>query len=192
MLCLPGNLNECTEASLVSSMIHVTTLPLIVLCLLAHAMPPRRLEKWMCRADSSCVTDNWCFQDHLLSKTNWIREFCPPGHLIDLLIDLHIYPFIHLSIWHWNHVMQAALLMPPLFSWGQDDQNEVQNYFSGHVKPLVSVSAPHDAYCIISGTTELLRSRQPKLGSKSVFGSLTPLASLLVSNAATGTGVNIM
>ena len=31
--------------------------------------------------------------------------------------------------WHQHHVMQKALLMAPLHSLGQDNQNEVQHYF---------------------------------------------------------------
>ena len=50
--------------------------------------------------------------------------------------------------------------MAPLHSIYQEDQNEVQHDFLGHVIPLAS--AAHDADGVVSSTTAFPRSRQLK------------------------------
>ena len=64
---------------------------------------------------------------------------------------------------HWcqcyHHTMLMASSMKPLHFPGQDNQNEVQHDFFGHVMPLVLESAVCDADNIISHTIALLMSR---------------------------------
>ena len=60
--------------------------------------------------------------------------------------------------WHWHMS-------------GQDDWNEVQNDFSGHVMPLAPIVASHDGLSIVKGTTTFLRSRQLKWGAIWLFWS---------------------
>ena len=58
--------------------------------------------------------------------------------------------------------MQMVLLMTPLHSLGQDDQNKVQHDFFGQVTPLAPVSVSHGANGIVQGIITFLRSRQSK------------------------------
>ena len=55
------------------------------------------------------------------------------------------------------------MLMASLHSTGQDDRNEVQHDFSGHVMPLALELASHNAVSILNVTITFLRSRQSKL-----------------------------
>ena len=55
--------------------------------------------------------------------------------------------------------MQTALLMTALHSSVQDDENEVQHDFSGHMTPLAQTSASHEADGIVSSTITFLVSR---------------------------------
>ena len=56
--------------------------------------------------------------------------------------------------------MPMALSMAPLYSLGQDDENEVQHDIFGHVTPLVQLTVYLDTDRFVNGTTALLRSRQ--------------------------------
>ena len=49
--------------------------------------------------------------------------------------------------------------MASLHTFGQDDRNEVQHDFSGHVMPLALVLASHDAVSIPNVAITFLRSR---------------------------------
>ena len=56
--------------------------------------------------------------------------------------------------------METALLIGPLHSSGQDDQNEVQYDVFGNVTPLASAS--HDADGIVNSTNIFLVSKLSK------------------------------
>ena len=49
------------------------------------------------------------------------------------------------------------MLIAPMHSLSQDDENDVQHDFSDHVTPLALVSVYCDAKVIISGTTAFVR-----------------------------------
>ena len=55
--------------------------------------------------------------------------------------------------------MQPALLMALLLFLCQDDQNEVQHDFFGHVTLLAPASASHDADGIVNSTITFVKSR---------------------------------
>ena len=69
-----------------------------------------------------------------------------------------------------------ALLIEPVHSLGQDDQNVVQHVFFGHVMPLALALPQHDANGIVNDTTVFLRAR-PHL-----LGNVTTLAPAFVSH----------
>ena len=54
--------------------------------------------------------------------------------------------------------MQTALLMATLHPLGQDDQTEKHDFF-GHVTPLASLTALHDADAIVNSTIMFPMSR---------------------------------
>ena len=92
-----------------------------------------------------------------------------------------------LVMWHhwcWYHVMVTVSLMIHLHSLGQDDWNEVQHYFFGHVMQLVLASVSHDVNGIANGTTAILRSRLSKWGATWCFAHLMPWALVLPSHNA--------
>ena len=86
--------------------------------------------------------------------------------------------------WHWHqHYM---ILMAPLLSLSSGDQNEVQHDFLGHVIPLASALASHDADCIVNATITFLMSRQSKWGATWLFGYMMPLVPVSVSREVNG------
>ena len=70
--------------------------------------------------------------------------------------------------------------MAPLHALGQDDKNEAQYDFIGHVIPLVLASVPCDAD--INDTTAFLRSRQLKMTCNMTFWSCDTI----------GAGINVL
>ena len=62
---------------------------------------------------------------------------------------------------HWNqhHVMPMASSIVPLHFLNQENQNEVQHDFSGHVMHSVLTLASCDAVGIVNGKTAFLCSR---------------------------------
>ena len=56
--------------------------------------------------------------------------------------------------------MQTASSIAPLHRLGQDDQDEVQPDFSGHVTPLAVASASLHTDGIVSSTITFHRSRE--------------------------------
>ena len=56
----------------------------------------------------------------------------------------------------WYHVIPMAPPVASLNSLAQDDRNEVQHDFFGHMTPLALMPALHDADSIVNGTIPFL------------------------------------
>ena len=61
--------------------------------------------------------------------------------------------------WHKCHLKPNGIINGNIHFLGQDNQNEVQNGFLGHVMPLVLVSTSCDAANIISHANAFPESR---------------------------------
>ena len=86
--------------------------------------------------------------------------------------------------WHWyqHHVMQTTLLMVPLHSLGQDDQNEVQHDVLDHVTALAQASTSNYANGIVNGTITFLISKWSKWCAKSPIWSCNSSISVKVQD----------
>ena len=96
-------------------------------------------------------------------------------------------PYNFLVIWfplQWHHMKWMASSMAPLYSLGEDDQNEIQHDFFGHLMPLALALTSCDADSIINGTIAFLSLRQLNLDTTWFFDNVIPL--VLASHNTSG------